>query len=261
MNSILLLAQREFENSKSDIFPFIFEGHQYWLKKARETKPDILQYFFYKFFPFELLIPPSRKNKDEALKFESTKLGELHKLGINVPNIVVKTDKYFVLEDSGLSINTILKDKNISSDDFYFYVDLVIQELAKIHGFGCFHGGTQLRNLTFKDNKIFFIDFEESFDKDVDIKTLQYRDFLLFLLSFTKIKELTFKIDYERIINRYLELSKNFQFKTKLIAFSKKLSFFLCLFKKDFIKNRVGSDVKYFFELIEILISMEKNAK
>ena len=54
---------------------------------------------------------------------------------------------------------------------------------------------------------------------------LQYRDFLLFLLSFTKIKENNFKIDYEKIINKYCELTNNIEFKQKLIRFSKKLQF------------------------------------
>ena len=110
-----------------------------------------------------------------------------------------------------------------------------------------------MRNFTFKDDKVFVLDFEESFEMDVDIKTLQYRDFLLFLLSFIKIKEVNFKIDYEKIINKYCELSSNFEFKNKLIIFSKRLRFFLWLYEKDFIKKIVGSDVKYFFELIEIL--------
>ena len=48
-------------------------------------------------------------------------------------------------------------------------------------------GDCSFYGFVFKDNKVFVIDFEESFDKSVDIKTLQYRDFLLFLLSFTKI--------------------------------------------------------------------------
>ena len=261
MSSIEIFAQKEFELSRDDIFPFNFEEKHYWLKKARATKPDKLQEFFYKFFPFELLIPPLKKDENEALEFEYSKLQEFYDLGINVPKIVVKKEKYFVLEDSGKSVNAILRDKNISSEDFYFYVDLILIQLSKIHNFGYFHGGSQLRNFTFKDNKVFVIDFEESFDKSVDIKTLQYRDFLLFLLSFTKIKELTFKIDYEKIINRYLEFSNNFEFKDKLMNFSKKLRFFLWLYKKEFIKKRVGSDVKYFFELVEILSKMEKNAK
>ena len=84
---------------------------------------------------------------------------------------------------------------------------------------------------------------------------------MLFLLSFIKIKEVNFKIDYEKIINKYCELTNNIEFKDKLISFSKKLRFFLWLYEKEFIKKRVGSDVKYFFEFIKILNKMEKNAK
>jgi hypothetical protein len=129
----------------------------------------------------------------------------------------------------------------------------LIFELSKIHNFSQFHGGSQLRNFTFKDDKVFVLDFEESFETNVDIKTLQYRDFLLFLLSFIKIKEVNFKIDYEKIINKYCELTNNREFKQKLIRFSKKLRFFLWLYEKDFIKKIVGSDVKYFFEFIQVL--------
>ena len=255
------LVKQEFLNSKKEIFPFIFEDKQYWLKKARETKPDKIQDFFYKFFPFELLIPPIKKSKKEALKFETSKLEELLNLEINVPKIVYKNEEFFVLEDSGQTVYSALKDKNIEENRFYFYVELVLNELAKIHNFGLFHGGSQLRNFTYKENKVFVIDFEESFSKNIDIKTLQYRDLLLFLLSFLKLKELKLKIDYEKIIDKYVKLTNNIEFKEKLINFSKKLRFFLWLYRKDFIKKRVGSDVKYFFELIEILNKMDKNAK
>lgn len=261
MNSFEELAKKEFLNSKKEIFPFIFENKQYWLKKERETKPDKVQDFFYKFLPFELLIPPIKKSKKEALEFEVSKLEELLNLEINVPKIVYKNKEFFVLEDSGKTIYSILRDENIKEDSFYFYVDLVLVELAKIHNLGFFHGGSQLRNFTYKENKVFVIDFEESFSKNIDIKTLQYRDFLLFLLSFLKLKELKFKIDYEKIIDKYVKLTNNVLFKEKLINFSKKLRFFLWLYKKEFIKKRVGSDVRYFFELIEILNKMDKNAK
>ncbi|PRM94002.1 kinase [Aliarcobacter cryaerophilus] len=261
MNSFEDIAKKEYEKSNNDIFPFIFEEKQYWLKKARATKPDKIQKFFYKFFPFELLIPPIVKSSKEALLYEISKLEKFKELGINVPKVVLKNSDYFILEDSGKSVNRILKNKNIIEKDFYFYIDLALFELAKIHNCNSFHGGSQLRNFTFKDGKVFVLDFEESFQDNVDIKKLQYRDFLLFLLSFLKLKKLNFKIDYERIINKYLELSSNFEFKNKLIIFSKRLRFFSWLYEKDFIKKRVGSDVKYFFELIEILNKMGKNAK
>ena len=261
MNSFEDIAKKEYEKSNNDIFPFIFEEKQYWLKKARATKPDKIQKFFYKFFPFELLIPPIVKSSKEALLYEISKLEKFKELGINTPVIAYKCEDFFVLEDSGNSVNAYLRNKDISEDRFYFFVDKLIFELSKIHNFSQFHGGSQLRNFTFKDDKVFVLDFEESFETDVDIKTLQYRDFLLFLLSFIKIKEVNFKIDYENIINKYCELTNNIEFKQKLIRFSKKLRFFLWLYEKDFIKKIVGSDVKYFFEFIKILNKMEKNAK
>ena len=66
---------------------------------------------------------------------------------------------------------------------------------------------------------------------------------------------------YDDISEVIKERVDNFEFKDKLMNFSKKLRFFLWLYKKEFIKKRVGSDVKYFFELVEILSKMEKNAK
>lgn len=261
MNSIETVAQKEFENSKKEIFSFIFEEKKYWLKRARATKPDSLQSFFYKFLSFELLIPPLKKDKTEVLKYETSKLEEFLEIGINVPKIVVKNNDYFVLEDSGESVNSILRNKQIIEEEFYSYVDLVLKELSKIHNSNHFHGGSQLRNFTYKENRVFVIDFEENFSQNTEIKSLQYRDFLLFLLSFLKMKELNFKIDYEKIIYKYIEFSNNFDFKDKLIRFSKNLRFFLWLYKKEFIQKRVGSDVKYFFELIEILSKLEKNAK
>lgn len=261
MSSFEELAKKEFESSNKEIFPFIFEEKQYWIKKARETKPNKIQTFFYKFFPFELLIPSLKKDKKDALEFETLKLEEFGELGINVPKIIYKCNDFFVLEDSGENINAILRNKNISEKKFYFYVDLVLQELAKIHNLGLFHGGSQIRNFTYKEEKVFVIDFEESFDKNIDIKTLQYRDFLLFILSFTKIKGVEFKVNYSYIIDKYLEVSNNKEFIINLKNFAKRFIFFVWLSKKEFIKKRLGSDVIYFFDLIEILNRMDKNAK
>ena len=261
MSNFEELSKKEFKSSHKEIFSFIFGEKKYWLKKARATNPNKIQTFFYKFFYFELLIPSLYKNSIEALEFESSKLERFKILGINVPNIVYKCEDFFVLEDSGQSLYELLKNKDIEEKEFYFYVDLLLQELAKIHNLNEFHGGSQVRNFTYKDDRVFVIDFEESFCESIDIKTLQYRDFLLFILSFTKIKEAKFKVNYSYIIDKYLELSNNKEFIIKLKNFAKKLNFFVWLYNKEFIRKRVGSDVKYFFELMEILNKMEENAK
>ncbi|MDX9961013.1 MAG: hypothetical protein RBS32_06055, partial [Aliarcobacter sp.] len=127
------LAKKEYLLNDNEIFSFNYKDEKYWLKKARETAPNKIQKFFYKFLPFELLIPPLVKNKKEALKFETSKIEKFEELGINVPKISYKCENFFVLEDSGISVNTLLRDKNISKEKFYFYVDKLLVELSKIH--------------------------------------------------------------------------------------------------------------------------------
>ena len=258
MISFKELAKKEYLLNDNEIFSFNYKDEKYWLKKARETAPNKIQKFFYKFLPFELLIPPLVKDKKEALKFETSKIEKFEELGINVPKISYKCEDFFVLEDSGVSVNTLLRDKNISKEKFYFYVDKLLVELSKIHNINEFHGGSQTRNFTYKDEKVFVIDFEESFSSNVDIKSLQYRDFLLFILSFIKIKEPKFEVDYEYILNRYEELTSSKEIIQRLKKFSKKLGFFIWFSELSLIKKRLGSDVINFFKLFKILNSMEK---
>ncbi|RZV18378.1 kinase [Aliarcobacter butzleri] len=239
--------------NKSEIFDFNFEGKKYWLKKARATKPNKIQKFFYKIFSFELLIPSLEKTPKDALVFETTKIEKFKKLGINVPNIVYKSEDFFILEDCGDSVNSYLRTKNITQDKFYYFIEKLLIELSKIHNCGQFHGGTQLRNFTYKDEKVFVIDFEESFDSNISLEALQFRDFLLFILSFIKIKEINFEIDYNYIINKYIEYSKKQDTMKKLQDFSKRVSFLLFLSEVSFIKKSLGSDVRNFFKLIKIL--------
>ncbi|QKF59863.1 hypothetical protein [Aliarcobacter lanthieri] len=261
MNNFINLAKREFENSDKEIFPFIFEEKQYWLKKARATKPNNIQKIFYKFFPFELLIPSLYKTPKEALEFESSKLKEFKTLGINVPNIVYKCEDFFVLEDSGETIDAFFRYKNINENEFYIILDKLILELSKIHNLNQFHGGSQIRNFTYKEERIYVLDFEESYYENIDIKSLQYRDFLLFILSFIKIKESRIKVNFYYIIEKYLEFTDNKDFIIRLNKFAKKISFIIWFANRKFIKKLLGSDLIYFLDLFEILNNLKINTK
>ena len=243
--------------NKSDIFSFDFEGKKYWLKKARATKTNKIQKFFYKIFSFELLIPSLEKSPKDALTFETTKIEKFKKLGINVPNIVYKNEDFFVLEDTGKNLNSFLK-KNIDESKFYYFVENLLIELSKIHNSKEFHGGAQIRNFTYKNEKVFAIDFEESFESNTTLETLQFRDFLLFLLSFTKLKKLSFEVNYNYIIDKYIELTNNKNVIYKLKNIGKRLKFFIYLSQNSFLKKFLGSDVINFFKLLKILNSLEK---
>ncbi|MFW2379851.1 hypothetical protein ACN4FU_09010 [Aliarcobacter butzleri] len=250
-------TKKEVLLNKKEIFSFDFEGKKYWLKKARATKTNKIQKFFYKIFSFELLIPSLAKSPKNALIFETTKIEKFKKLGINVPNIVYKDEYFFILEDTGKNLNSFLK-KNIDESKFYYFVENLLIELAKIHNSKEFHGGAQIRNFTYKDEKVFVIDFEENFESNTTLETLQFRDFLLFLLSFTKLKKLSFEVNYNYIINRYIELTNNKNLIYKLKNIGKRLKFFIYLSQNSFLKKFLGSDVINFFKLLKILNSLEK---
>lgn len=245
-----------FLTSEDEVVPFFFEDKKFWLKKARDTKAKLIQKFFYIIAPFELLIPPQKKNKQEALKYEVSKLENLYKLGVNVPKVIYSCSEYFVLEDSGKSVYSYLKEQKVSQKEFWNFTDMMLKELAKIHNNNFFHGGSQLRNFTYKDEKVYVIDFEESFNKN-SLESLQYRDLLLFLLSFIKLKNLDFQVDYSYIINSYIALTNNKNFLTKLKNLAKNLRFFIYLCEIGFIKKRVGSDVLHFIEFIKKVNEIE----
>ncbi|XPS40503.1 hypothetical protein ACN2C3_02190 [Aliarcobacter butzleri] len=52
------------------------------------------------------MIPALAKDSKEALLFETTKIEKFKELGINVPNIVYKSEDFFVLEDCGRTLNS-----------------------------------------------------------------------------------------------------------------------------------------------------------
>lgn len=258
MSSLEEMAKKEFLLNRAEIFSIEYEHQKYWVKKARATTPNKIQKFFYRLFPFELLMPSLAKTALEALEYETSKLEKFSALGINVPHVVYKCSDFFVLEDCGNSVNAYLRDTNITKEQFYFYVEKLLLELAKIHNLNEFHGGTQIRNFTYKENRVYAIDLEESFSSSTDIETLKFRDFLLFILSFVKMKEVSFEIDYRFIINQYKELTKSDDIIVKLKRFSQRISFFIWLSELSFIEKRLGSDVKNFFKLFKLLNAWEK---
>jgi len=258
IESLEKVAQKEAKINPLEIFSLIYQDKKYWVKKARATIPNKIQNYFYIFLPLKLLIPSLFKNKKEALEYEVSKIEKFKSLGINVPNMLYKCEEFFILEDSGKSVNAFLRDENISKEKFNYFVEKLLIELSKIHNLKEFHGGSQTRNFTYKNEKVFVIDFEESFSENVNIKSLQYRDFLLFLLSFIKIKEPKFEVDYEFILRKYEDLTENKDIIKELKKFSKRLSFFIWLSEISFVKKRIGTDVINFFKLFKILNSMEK---
>ncbi len=258
-NSLADFAKQQAIERKKEIFSFTFKGQKYWLKKARATKANTFHKIAYRLLPLELLIPGRDKNPQEALKFETKKLKMLLKSGINVPKILYEDNSLFLLEDSGSNIHQIFKDPLLSKEDFNRLTDKSISALAELHNKNLFHGGSQTRNFTTKNDNIYMIDFEESFDENISIQNLQFRDFLLYLLSFAKIKHQ--EVDYEYIINKYSQLTSNTSFKAKLSTIINRISLLIKIAKFKMLYKFLGSDAKNFIKLCEQIKNIQKETK
>ena len=255
-NNLTNFIKEKIALNDSEIFFEVYENKRYWIKKARETKSTNTHKFFYFIFKIDILLPVKYKSAQESIIFETNKIKRLTSFGINMPKIIYQDQNHFVLEDCGETINSYIRQQNLIEDKFYYYINKTIQHLANIHNKNEYHGGAQTRNFTYKNGDIYTIDFEESFDKNISIKTLQFRDLMLLILSLTKVK-VNFKIDYKLIILNYIKLTNNNEFIEKLHEFINQLSFFIKLSKINFIYKKMGSDLKSFFNLIEILKTVD----
>ena len=240
---------KEFEKSDKEIFSVNYENKKYWIKKGRETSSNIFHKLFYKILPFEVLLPVQSKTAKEAILFESNKIIKFESLGINVPIVMGSNERFFVLSDCGTHIYDLMRT---TTDKEYFYeiLELYILELSKIHNSNEYHGGAQSRNFTFFENKIFVIDLEDSFEESVNLKTLQFRDLLLLLLSMAKIENIEF--EYSFIINKYIENSSNKEFTQRLRKLTKNMRIITSLGRIGFIYN-LSRDTKGFFKLLNEL--------
>ena len=251
------LAIIESKSNKNEVFSLNYNNKKIWVKKARATLSSNLHKFYYTLFPFEVLLPVKQKTATEAILFESNKLIKFKSLGINTPNVLGVNNDFFAIEDCGKTIYSHIKSKDISEERMYFLIDKIIETLALIHNNNEYHGGAQCRNFTLCDEKIYVIDLEDSFDENIDLKLLQFRDLLLLLLSLAK-KNVRYTVDYEYVINKYVKLTNNLEFIPKFKKLANKISFIITLSKIEFINNLMGKDVKGFLKLFETLRQLEK---
>ena len=192
-----------------------------------------------------LIIPVDNKDPQEAVAHESSKLQHLYALGIPVPKVIQTTADYFVLEDRGPTVNDLMH-KDLLDDPMEVF-EKIIAALAKLHNLKAFHGSSQIKNFTYEEGQVSFIDFEESFTQEVDIEELQFRDLFLFLLSLSRLDR---EFDYERLLRRYIALTDNKEIISKFHGLIKKVSFLMKLIKNRTVWKLLDNDTKGIYKLL-----------
>jgi len=243
-------------NPKREIFHIEVEGKKVWVKRARKTGSNLLHKIAYMITKNPIVVPVDNKSPQEALKFESTKLKRLYELSIPVPKVITTNNEYFILEDRGSTVYHRIK-KNLE-DNPEQILEKIIIELSNLHNINEFHGGSQIKNFTYKNDKIYFIDFEESFSRNIDIEELQFRDLFLFLFSISK---LNIEINYENLIRKYIDLTKKKDVIEKFHTLASNVNLLMKLVENKTIWNLIDRDTKSIYRLLAQLNNISSKAE
>lgn len=172
---------REARDARGDVFPHRVGDETVFVKKRRRPKNPLgwhAQRCLYRLTGNFLLAPPRRTGIDNVA-FESGKLRRLRQLGAPVPHVLHVEEGYFVMSDAGTTLERLLRAEPERADEV---VEKGAAALRRLHDLGEVHGGAQIKNLTWRDGGINFIDFEEDAPENL-LAEFRMRDLYLFASS------------------------------------------------------------------------------
>ncbi len=233
------------QDPKVEIFSLATTNGRVWVKRARKTASNLLHKGAFFLTKNPIVVPVETKTAYEALQYEASKLQRLYENSIPVPKLIVKSQTYFVIEDCGQTVKYLLQE--LSNSETQTLLEKIIVQLATLHNANEYHGGSQVKNFTYKENKVYFIDFEESFPSDIDIKELQFRDLFLFLFSISK---LNIKVDYAALIEQYITITGNQTVIDKFHTLTHTVSFLMKIVKNRIVWHFIDKDTKSIYRLL-----------
>lgn len=233
---------------KLEIFKKSVDGKDFWIKFARPTGSNFFHRFIYMITKNPILMPVKTKSNLETLQHEVTKLKNLYSKSIQVPKIVHNNNDFFVLEDCGKTVHEQIKYNLV--DDIDNLLIKTIEELANLHNINEYHGASQIKNFTYENEKVYLIDFEESFDDEQDLKTLQFRDLFLFMFSIAKYDV---NVDYIKLIQLYIDKTDNIDFFQRFSRLLSSVNFLMKIVELKFIWKILDKDTKSIYKLFKTL--------
>ncbi|PIE47632.1 MAG: hypothetical protein CSA42_02370 [Gammaproteobacteria bacterium] len=226
------LCQVLAENKGKRVVCFCYEGQKYWLKQVEQQKGAEK---FLKPFP------------TKAIQLEIKRLKWLNQRHVPTAQLVYSGDDYFVTTDVGDCVSQLLQNSDKSEDEKQQVIAQSAQKLAELHNKNLVHGRPAIRDITYLNNQVYFIDFEA---KSL-FSSLYYqkrRDVIVFFYSMFQAK-----IDEKYIhiaMQNYAKTNpENWQASLNLL---KRLSFiyYICL---PF-KSVARSDLISIYGLFEVLL-------
>ncbi len=241
--------QEEIKLSKKDVFSIYDEevNRKLWVKKAKSSGSNIFQNFIYKVFKNPLLLPSQKQTPSQSVLYEAQRLQEIFKIFPHVPEVLISDKDFMVIVDSGKDLRKVMKKDVKDSTQAKKIIHQALDVLIEFHSLGFFHGGSQIKNFTMKEDKISLIDFEEKF-VDADIEELQFRDLFLFLISVARLK---YDINLQEIIDTYIQKTSKNIFTEKFSKLIENSKIMMSFMNNKYIYNLVGKDTQSVYKLFK----------
>lgn len=172
------------QNSQCRTFNFEYKGKKLWVKQPEYGEVTIwhrLLSLFAKIVNNNFFKPTVVTDPKSSLAYEAKRLRELSANGIRVPDVLLATEKYLVLEDTGRVLSEMLNDPSITLQEKEKIIMELSAELAAMHNKGYYHSRPALRDITYKEGHIYFMDFEENLEESLTIKEAIIRDGFLYV--------------------------------------------------------------------------------
>lgn len=172
------------EHNGERTFYFEYENEKVWVKTPEYAKATLwhtLSEVFAKILNNHFLRSTVVTDPISSLAYEANKLTFLSAHGIHVPKVLLRHKDYLVLEDCGIALSTLLNHDEISIEEKIIICQKLSARLAQLHNKGLYHSRPALRDITYKEGEIYFIDFEENLENTLTNEEAIIRDGFIFV--------------------------------------------------------------------------------
>ncbi|XWY20236.1 RIO1 family regulatory kinase/ATPase [Bisgaard Taxon 45] len=183
------IAQLVEKNRHRRIYRFQYQGKHYWLKQPEQLRGI-----------WKLLKP----NAQIALQKEIQTLKYFVSRQAPVPQLITYGEHFFVVEDAGRTAIAWQEDSRLSQQRKLQILLDCLHALVQLHQTGLVHGRPVLRDMTWQDGKVTFIDLE-AYPTEKDLLRKKTKDVILFLYGLCRAKVISDE-QIQCLIREYAEL-------------------------------------------------------
>lgn len=172
------------QNGHKRTFSFVYNDEKYWIKQPEPGEANVwhsLMSLLSRLLKNNFFRPTVVTDPSASLAYEAKRLKELKAAGINVPRVMVHKDNYLVLEDAGVPLSILLGSSAMKHEEKKSLATELSQALAGLHNRGFYHSRPALRDIAYKEGKIYFMDFEENLENTLTTEEAIIRDGFLYL--------------------------------------------------------------------------------